>query len=192
MEPEGLLPHLEAPASCPTLSSSNQVNASPSHLLNIHFNIIPLVTAGSCKWVGYWIQNVINFLMGFAQSTHFSHNKAQCSHFRVLFADWITCYGHPHKSKANCSIKVHHYRQTSKTESALHAACVVCLHMSCPETWRWEYTSYGRFIHTMPFPCRSPAVPLPFKRRIHTYHAVPMPFPCHLHWPLNLRLVCFW
>jgi hypothetical protein len=41
--------------------------------------------------------------------------------------------------------------------------------------------------------------------QIHTYHAVPMlfpcrfksgfthtmPFPCHLHWPLHLRLLCF-
>ena len=49
MEPELSFPHSQAPTSCPILSRRNTVHAFPSHVLQIHFNIILPSTLRSCK-----------------------------------------------------------------------------------------------------------------------------------------------
>jgi len=50
MEPEGSLPHLQVPASCPYPEPDQSSPRHPSHLLKIHLNTILLSTPGSYKW----------------------------------------------------------------------------------------------------------------------------------------------
>jgi len=47
METEGSLPHSQAPATCPYPEPDQSSPCLPSHLLEIHFNIILLSTPGS-------------------------------------------------------------------------------------------------------------------------------------------------
>ena len=49
MQPEGSLPHSQAPATCPYPEHTKPVHASPSHFLEIHFNIILPSTPKSSK-----------------------------------------------------------------------------------------------------------------------------------------------
>ena len=50
MEPEGLLPQLQEPASCPCPEPDQFNPCSPSHVLKIRSYIILPLTAGSSKW----------------------------------------------------------------------------------------------------------------------------------------------
>ena len=49
MEPEGSLPRLQVPATCPYPEPDRSRPASTSHFLKIYFNII-LSTPGPSKW----------------------------------------------------------------------------------------------------------------------------------------------
>jgi len=51
MEPEGSLPHSQAPPHVPILSQINSVHASPPHFLKLHFKIIIPSLPRSSKWI---------------------------------------------------------------------------------------------------------------------------------------------
>jgi len=53
MEPEGSLPHLQQPTTCPYSEPDQSILSAPSHFLKIHFNIILPSTPGSFKWVSF-------------------------------------------------------------------------------------------------------------------------------------------
>jgi len=50
MEPEGLLPHLQVPATCPYPEPAQSSSCPTSHFLKIQLNIIFPSTPGSSKW----------------------------------------------------------------------------------------------------------------------------------------------
>ena len=51
MEPEGSLPHLQEPATCPYPESDHPAHTPPpSHFLNFHLNIFLPPMSGSSKW----------------------------------------------------------------------------------------------------------------------------------------------
>jgi hypothetical protein len=50
METQGLLPHLQEPATCPYSQPDQSTSCPPSHVLMIHFNITLPSTTGPSKW----------------------------------------------------------------------------------------------------------------------------------------------
>ena len=50
MEPEGSLPRLQEPTTCPYYEPYESTPRLPSHILKILINIIPSSTPGSSKW----------------------------------------------------------------------------------------------------------------------------------------------
>jgi len=50
MEPEGLLPHSQMPATCPYTEPTRSSPYPPTHFLKIHLNTIHPFTPGSSKW----------------------------------------------------------------------------------------------------------------------------------------------
>ena len=50
MEPEGSLPQLQVPVTCPYPEPARSVHTPTSHLMEIHVNIILPSTPGTFKW----------------------------------------------------------------------------------------------------------------------------------------------
>jgi hypothetical protein len=50
MEPEGLSPYTQEPATCPYPEPDQPSPCPPSNLSQVHFNIILPSTPGSSKW----------------------------------------------------------------------------------------------------------------------------------------------
>jgi len=78
MEPEGSLPHLQVPATCPYPEPDE--SSTPTHFFKIHLNIYPPIYA--------WVFQVV-FPLGFPIKTPYapflSHMHATCSAHLIPF-----------------------------------------------------------------------------------------------------------
>ena len=76
MEPEGSLPRLQVPTSCPYPEPNQSSSCPPSHFLKIHLNVIHPSTSGSSKWT---------------LSRRFPHQNPVCTSSFTIRATCPTC-----------------------------------------------------------------------------------------------------
>jgi len=103
MEPRGLLPPLQEPATCPSRQPDQSSPYLPFHFLEIHFSIMPQSRLRSSQWsvsLGFPHQNPV--------CTFSLHIRATCRAYFILL-EWITWIIYRSFSTRVSQLKIWHF-----------------------------------------------------------------------------------